>query len=176
MGQCMRTSAQGIDPVNVVIADPAKRQSVYRRLHASLIQRPNGCLEWSGKAVTHAGYGLLSAGRGIILRAHRVAWALENGPIPAGKFICHTCDNVKCCDHTHLWPGTARENTSDALDKGRLKAPPIHRGELHHLSVLSDAEVLRVREDTRPSELVGTLYGVSGRTIRRLRTGVSRCK
>jgi hypothetical protein len=55
--------------------------------------------------------------------AHRIAWVIVNGPIPAGLFVCHACDNPPCCNPSHLWLGTNSDNLRDAVAKGRRKVP-----------------------------------------------------
>ncbi|MGQ0668342.1 MAG: HNH endonuclease [Actinomycetota bacterium] len=53
------------------------------------------------------------------LRAHRVAWELIHGPIPAGRLICHHCDNPPCVNPRHLFLGTAHSNALDRKRKDR---------------------------------------------------------
>lgn len=43
------------------------------------------------------------------------------GPIPNKAFVCHSCDNPKCCNPDHLWAGTPRDNMKDCTNKGRAK-------------------------------------------------------
>jgi hypothetical protein len=89
-----------------------------------------GCLLFTG-ATDKAGYGALSIpteppcsgylhkGKWRVL-AHRLAWALVNGPIPKGHYICHRCDTPGCINPTHLFLGTPADNTHDAIAKGRI--------------------------------------------------------
>jgi hypothetical protein len=62
------------------------------------VERGAGCWEWPGSRNAH-GYGQVKVGS--IRRAHRLAWTLAFGPIPAGMNVCHTCDNPPCCNPTH---------------------------------------------------------------------------
>lgn len=82
----------------------------------------DACWEWP-KARNKWGYGTfrlpLSDG-GQETLAHRVAWTLTYGPIPAGQLVCHTCDNPACCRPSHLWLGTNKENLLDCITKGRM--------------------------------------------------------
>lgn len=109
------------------------KQSAARFWCKVAIKGVEDCWVWQSRATANGGYGAISFGRGYKERAHRVAWMLTNGPIPEGKCILHACDNPPCCNPKHLFIGTKLDNTHDAMKKGRLKPPPIHRGENHPL-------------------------------------------
>lgn len=84
-------------------------------------QGPKGdCWEWTAGTGKH-GYGITVRrtllGRKHLL-AHRVAWELINGPIPAGKEMLHSCDNKICCNPGYLNPGTRLQNVHDAMANG----------------------------------------------------------
>lgn len=87
------------------------------------------------------GYGhtTKSLGRGY---AHRAAWELENGPIPAGGVLRHACDNPPCCNLRHLAVGTVQDNVDDRQRRGRHRVP---HGEQSPKALLTDAIVLRLR-------------------------------
>lgn len=53
--------------------------------------------------------------------AHRYTWTITYGPIPAGLYVCHKCDNPPCLRPSHLFLGTARDNILDCIRKGRHK-------------------------------------------------------
>lgn len=90
--------------------------------------------------------------------SHRVAWTLANGNIPDGLDVLHKCDNPPCCNPSHLFIGTARDNARDAISKGRYKLPKASQK-------LSENDVEQLRNDyyndkNTIRELAGR-YGIS---------------
>ena len=58
-------------------------------------------------------------------RTARLVYEKKIGPIPSGKYVCHTCDRTGCVALRHLWLGTQKQNMADAIQKGRAVFPPI---------------------------------------------------
>jgi HNH endonuclease len=95
------------------------------------------CWNWkAGK--NYAGYGVFGN-----QRAHRWIWEFENGPIPAGMYVLHSCDNPACVNPYHLRLGTHQENMRERDLKGRTLS-----GENANPAKLTTADVERIREMT----------------------------
>jgi hypothetical protein len=124
------------------------------------------CWEWTG-ACRNRGYGAIKiAGRHE--QAHRVAYLLYVGEIPAGMFVLHRCDNRKCVKPAHLFLGTHADNMRDMHQKGR-NVPP--RGAQQWASKLSPERVAAIRADGRPSFVIAREHGVHPSTVSRIRRG-----
>ena len=67
------------------------------------------CWNWLG-SLDRDGYGRVRY-NGRRTRAHRIAYELAIGPIPAGLVIDHLCRNRRCVNPDHLEPVTSQENT-----------------------------------------------------------------
>lgn len=74
----------------------------------SKVDRSGECWLWRGSRFS-TGYGHFTAG-GVLLRAHRVAFELANGPIPEGLVLDHICNVRHCVNPAHLRAVTNREN------------------------------------------------------------------
>ena len=124
-----------------------------------------------------AGYGTLCRpGERRSRYAHREAYEKAHGPIPKGMFVLHRCDNPPCINPTHLFLGTAKDNSDDSHAKGRAIRPPVMYGEENPRAKLTESAVRKIRaaaaQARRPgklrfrrgSRLVDTLaerYGVT---------------
>lgn len=85
------------------------------------ISSPSECWLWNGAksgAVGGKNYGHILL-NGHMTRAHRISYYIQNGVIPDGGVICHSCDNTLCVNPSHLWLGTQRDNMRDMISKGR---------------------------------------------------------
>lgn len=124
----------------------------------------NGCRLWLGRPSKSRGYGFFWFG-GHSQRAHRVSWMIHYGPIPANIHVCHECDVRLCVEPTHLFLGTNTENHQDKALKGNIK------GEKHGRSILTEADVIRIRKSKRSSSSLAREYGVHSSTVLLARSG-----
>jgi len=97
--------------LNMILGDPVRRANLERRFWVKVDRRrPDECWPWLKPAKN--GYGIFSLSSTRTTNAHRVAWALRNGPIRERTIIRHSCDNPACCNPAHLVPGTQLDNVS----------------------------------------------------------------
>jgi hypothetical protein len=80
------------------------------------------CWEWQAN-ISRNGYGkteIWKNGYAYARTAHRAIYEIQHKVfLPKETFVCHKCDNRKCCNPDHLFLGTASDNMHDCLEKGR---------------------------------------------------------
>lgn len=138
------------------------------------------CWEWTASCGT-GGYGKFSVGNNQIEGAHRVAFVLAYGEIPADRpCVLHHCDYRKCVNPAHLFAGTKRENTHDMYAKGRACQQTgtwePQRGSTNTNAKLTEADVSVIRSRIAAGhdvEAIAADYSVSKGTIFHIKHGRS---
>jgi hypothetical protein len=104
----------------------------------SKVRKDEACWAWTG--ATHSnGYGQLRGPDGRVIKAHRAAYELLVGPIPAGMqldHVCHStdpacsggsaCRHRRCVNPAHLEPVTHQENGRRSVIARRTHCPQGH--------------------------------------------------
>lgn len=109
---------------------------------ACLVKQPDGCLVFKKPLGKVHGYRGQMRYDGKAWAPARLAYFLHHGSIPEGKEICHTCDEGRCCNVKHLFPGTHLDNMRDMIAKGRARHAA---GQEHERAKLTNKDVREIR-------------------------------
>jgi hypothetical protein len=127
----------------------------------------NGCWIWQSKNRHKFGYGKFRIWPGRkTYDAHRAAWLIYKGEIPAGQWILHRCGVAACVNPEHLYLGTHLRNMRDMVEHGRART-----GERNPAAKLSDVQVIMIREMKKAGKSVPflmQLFSVSQSHIYRI--------
>ncbi|NEE06902.1 HNH endonuclease [Streptomyces sp. SID7499] len=98
------------------------------RFWCKVQRNPDGCWLWTAATFKATGYGQFrEGGRGSRVRtAHRVAYELLVGSVPAGLQLDHLCRNRRCVNPAHLEPVTNRENGLRGTSFAAVNAAKTH--------------------------------------------------
>lgn len=127
------------------------------------VRGPDECWPWL-RSKFHFGHGQFKL-NGKNLKAHRVAYLIENGewPDPCGR---HTCDNPPCCNPSHIVAGTQLDNVRDRDTRQRTARK------------LTDVQVAEMRTlystgETTQAE-IAEMFGVHNAFVSRVVNGQRR--
>lgn len=148
------------------------REIMVKRLAAGLVSALNDeCWVWTKSRVTD-GYGNVMMNRRHT-SAHRIAFQLGKGDIPAGLFVCHSCDNPPCINPAHLHIGTNADNLRECRDRGRHKSH-IMPGEANPIAKLDNTAVNEIRELLRMGlshRKIAALFGICPQNVSKIKNG-----
>lgn len=121
------------------------------------------CWQWTA-AGNH--YGVFWY-KGKNFSSHRVSYFIQYKAWP--DMVLHKCDNKKCVNPAHLYPGDVHQNALDASVRGRL---PI--GAANNKTKLSVEKVICIKQQLKKGVSMLRLakqHGVSGQAIRNIVCG-----
>ena len=136
------------------------------------VDKSGECWIWTG-ATFNGRYGAFGVGNRKTVGAHRYAFEREHGPLAAGLFVCHTCDNPRCVRPAHLFAGTPRDNTTDMVNKGRLK---VAVGMRHYKAKITPEEITMIKDlaGTLSQAEIGRRFGINQSHVCRILKGAAR--
>ena len=132
------------------------------------------CIKWPFGQRGDAGpdgmaYGAVSYG-GKSFGAHRAAWDITYGKIPAGLYVLHRCDVRSCIRPVHLFLGTCEDNLKDCSEKGRM-----HPGEANGQAKLTENQVREAHIRLAAGESqrsIARSFGISYSAIWKIKHGL----
>lgn len=101
------------------------RKTVFEKFAQWFPEPRDGCWPWGGPRNNY-GYGKIRNSGGApgekVFMAHRVAYEVFVGPIPAGLEIDHLCRTRHCVNPSHMEPVTPKENWRRGLSPTAIAA------------------------------------------------------
>lgn len=147
------------------------------------VRQPDECWVWTAGRQPN-GYGQFRL-NGRSLGAHRLLWRMEHGPIPAGLYVCHHCDNPPCVNPNHLYLGTPSRNTADAYARGRItpatgerhgsRTHPeaLVRGSAVRGAKLTEAQAREILASSEGQRVLAKRFGVDHATVSSIKCRVN---
>lgn len=129
------------------------------------IRNEEDCWEWMG-AKKNGTYGFYAPMPGVLLKSHRVAYALFNGFIDDNLLVCHKCDNPSCCNPEHLFLGTSQDNIQDMIRKSRKAST---KGTCNPSAKLTPEQVRAIFVDSRINKEIAQDYKIQPSLVSQIR-------
>lgn len=154
-------------------AIPEIKITDYERFWSKVDRKENKEECWLWTRDKNKRYGSFLMGRRsidrMVVKPHRMAYALHYGVDPGEKHVLHRCDCDKCCNPYHLFLGTHADNMKDMVAKGRNRLPEING--VHYHGSLSPQFVQCVREMYHSginAVRIGQMVGISEYRVRNI--------
>lgn len=143
---------------------PRNTREAANKLRKEAVQLGD-CLLIQNRHTKGAGHAVITV-MGKHQSAHRVIWEDNNGPIPEGLCVLHTCDRPTCVNINHLFLGDRADNMRDMWGKKRGVV-----GNEHPNAVFDEDDVRYIRENPQISGAeLGRRYNCSPNTIYAIRS------
>lgn len=97
------------------------KPTIDRIMAKVVVDEKSECWNFTGSPNKRYGYLIIDS-RKLTRRqisVHRFMYEHFKGKVPDSLYVCHSCDNTKCCNPEHLWAGTQTDNMRDMSRKGR---------------------------------------------------------
>jgi hypothetical protein len=146
----------------------APKEEIITALEAKIDKQPNGCWVYQGTA-TRTGHTTFYYNGAIQGSAHRVAYEVWVGDIPARRYVLHRCENKMCVNPDHLYLATFTE-----VMKIRDEAGNSIRGRRNPKAKLTLAQVAEIRRRSTSGEALKPIaddFGVSRSTVSQIKHG-----
>ncbi len=140
-----------------------------RLLSHIVVDPTTGCWLWTAYVNEKTGYGKFRIGTNAKdqqMEAHRASYQVFIGQIPDEMCVLHRCDVRHCVRPDHLFLGTNYDNTHDMIAKDRHA-----RGRRQPHAKLTDADVIKIRADSRKHRLIANDYNISRSVITLIKLG-----
>lgn len=150
-----------------------KRELVEKHL-SNYIETDTGCWEYQGYCA-RKGYGNIHISTGsrkstYCYLLHRVSYYYHSNINPASLVVRHDCDNPCCINPTHLRLGTHKDNSRDAVERGRnAKGEKIWNSKLTNDCVINIKK--RLREGGETQTKIARDFGVTRSAINNIHLG-----
>lgn len=141
------------------------RKTYAERFERYVSPEPNsGCWLWTGACI-NTGYGVFNIGRAVDgdkrnVLAHRMALSLSGTVVPDDKCVLHKCDNKVCVNPDHLYVGTVKDNSRDAVERGRHGGRPMPGTENPRAKITADM-ALAIYSSADSLSVLAERYGIS---------------
>jgi hypothetical protein len=127
----------------------------------------DGCLICVSHKVDVNGINMITV-RKKRVKMLRYMWEQRFGKIPEGLVLRHSCDNARCLNFDHVSLGTSKDNTQDAVVRGRIAY-----GERQGSAKLNDEIAVDIYKSNESNQFLAEKYRVSKSTIRSIKTGLN---
>lgn len=150
--------------------------SVKARFWAKVdVRGPDDCWDWQASLNT-SGYGRFKYASYRQTGAHRVALILHTGEDRPDLCALHSCDRPACVNPAHLRWGTHMENTTDKMERGRVRNGVLAGFTNPRCTLTPDqlAEIVRLIDHSNlNNKQIAPRFNLTHQMISKIRTGNS---